>query len=371
MLLKYNTALVILALDASSAAQGPERMIGLSGISPENLDGLLARVRAGLREPGVGASLWIVPDGSNGDISAALDCLALIDSTPHPSLDAGDRQRLWNSVAPTKPALPRNDWRATGNVLLRRHTQVLVNSTVLFLLIASFVAAGFLALPSATPLGKLIGEISNHRYLLEGVMSGSDPKMMAQAINENPGFLSSVMSELPAGVLAEAINRNPEYTVELAGLLDPKALAVPINENGPLLAKVVNGNESFITELLGSRAGALDPEMISAVISSSSGSQFLVEMLGSLDPGVLTSLFATDAGKALTGDLLAALNENGGADWLAGQLDAGGDANVLRNVLFETESTFKYTTDNGMFTIRIPWLEAAFSGATTTTPDSL
>jgi len=129
--------------------------------------------------------------------------------------------------------------------------------------------------------------------------------------------------------------------------------------------------QTIITRLLGSEAGALDPEMISAVISSSNGMQFVADMLGSLDPGVLTNLFATDAGKALTDDLLATLNEKGGADWLAGQLDAGGDANVLRNVIFKTESKFEFTTDNGRFTIKIPWLEAAFSGATTTTPDLL
>ncbi|MBU4218526.1 MAG: hypothetical protein KKB90_06135, partial [Actinobacteria bacterium] len=102
-----------------------------------------------------------------------------------------------------------------GRFLVGHRMQALVNMTVIVVMLISLIAAGILAMPVKTPIGKLIGEIANHRYLLEGILTNSDPKVMAKALNENPQFLSQLVAALPAKIIAEAMNKNSEMTAKM------------------------------------------------------------------------------------------------------------------------------------------------------------
>ncbi|MCJ7652832.1 MAG: hypothetical protein MUO75_03900, partial [Actinobacteria bacterium] len=88
--------------------------------------------------------------------------------------------------------------------------QAVVNVVVLISIVLALVVGGMIVLPVRAPLGKLVGEIANHRYLLEGIMKNSTPEATAKALNENPQFMSEIIAALPPDVVAEAMNKNPE-----------------------------------------------------------------------------------------------------------------------------------------------------------------
>ena len=49
---------------------------------------------------------------------------------------------------------------------------------------------------------------------------GMDPRVMAQAINQNPGFSAKLMESLNPGVIVQIINGNPDFIKGLIGNLD-------------------------------------------------------------------------------------------------------------------------------------------------------
>ena len=184
------------------------------------------------------------------ELEPVLKTAMVVESVEQPSMSAKSRQDFRQRVlsmgvvgaaAGVTAAAPRVRAARVGpaslapgrNVLVRPRMQALVNVVVIALMLVSVVVAGTMAVPGTKyPTGQLLGELANHKYLIEGIMKNSDPKNMAKAINQNPNFLSSLVAQLPPQVIAVAINKNPEMSVKMISLLDPQAVAVPINGNG-------------------------------------------------------------------------------------------------------------------------------------------
>ncbi|MCG2795703.1 MAG: hypothetical protein L6427_07575, partial [Actinomycetia bacterium] len=130
------------------------------------------------------------------ELESVLNTAIAIESVERPKMAAKARQdyrqkvlALGASVAVAAPAAamavkvkkPRAQPASMkmdvggGRFLLGKRMQALVNMTVIVLMLVTLIAAGMLAMPVKTPIGQLIGEVANHRYLLEGIMSNSDP----------------------------------------------------------------------------------------------------------------------------------------------------------------------------------------------------
>src|SRR5450830_1558232 len=188
-----------------------------------------------------------------GELEPILATAVKVESVKHPAISADVRSRFKHKLLASSdigpsgpagtggspPAAPTGGPRKNGRFFIGMRVQSVVNVVVIISIVLALVVGGMIVLPVRTPLVQLVGEIANHRYILEGFMKNSDPEGTAKAINENPQFLSEIIAALPPDVIAEAINNNPESSVKMMGMLNPKAVAVPINENGKVFADIV------------------------------------------------------------------------------------------------------------------------------------
>ena len=53
-----------------------------------------------------------------------------------------------------------------GHYLLNPHMQAFVNVVVILILLTTLILAGVMVMPVKTPVGKVVGEMANHRYLI-------------------------------------------------------------------------------------------------------------------------------------------------------------------------------------------------------------
>lgn len=70
--------------------------------------------------------------------------------------------------------------------------QKIINAVVILLLVASAAIAVVGFLPSRSPLGPLIGKLSNTKTL-SGLIGALDPRAVGEALKDNPQFLVEVM----------------------------------------------------------------------------------------------------------------------------------------------------------------------------------
>ncbi len=171
---------------------------------------------------------------------------------------------------------------------------------VILLVLGFLVAGAVIALPSRSPLGSMIGKMASNSDLLSAMMASTSPKAVAQAINENPGFLRDLLQAMAeqgtVQVLAEAINQNPTMLLETSRYLDAAAIAGPINEHADLLIELVkaldtqvvvdavNQNGRFLAELL----RHLDAQALSKGINENA--LFLTNLISYLDPQVVAEV---------------------------------------------------------------------------------
>ena len=83
-------------------------------------------------------------------------------------------------------------------MLLRKPVQLAVNAIVLLMLVSFAVAGLLMVLPTKTTVGTLLGKMASQRHMLSGIVSGLDPKALAEAINDNPEFLNALIQDIAA-----------------------------------------------------------------------------------------------------------------------------------------------------------------------------
>lgn len=81
--------------------------------------------------------------------------------------------------------------------------------------------------------------MGSNRELISGIMEGTDPKAIADAINENADFMGKIMEHLDAKAIADAMNEGMTFMGEVMKFIDPKAVAGVINANERLLPRYV------------------------------------------------------------------------------------------------------------------------------------
>ncbi|RJP26051.1 MAG: hypothetical protein C4536_16470 [Actinobacteria bacterium] len=180
--------------------------------------------------------------------------------------------------------------------LLRRPVQLVINITVVVLIAGFLVVGAVMVLPSRSPLGPLLGSIASDVDLLSNMLANTEPKAVAQALNENPEFISELLKALTdegsVAVIAQALNENPEMLTAATPYLDPSSIAYILNESSQFLtdlvgeldpeiiAAAVNQNGAFVAELI----GYLDAEALNAGINANGA--FLAEVVSYVDPQV-------------------------------------------------------------------------------------
>lgn len=225
-------------------------------------------------------------------------------------------------------------------MLLKSPFQTVINIVVIFLLVASLVMGIVLLVPSRNPAGPLLGKIISSKNNLPELLANLDPKELGQVLSENPEMMNLLLRELSkdddeARIIAEAVNNNPEFisqlldyldvdtvakivngagdfTVRLMGALDPAAIAKVVNESGPwvsdllgrldpqVLAEVLNANGDFLTRA----TAATDPQVLAEAINNNG--PFVTALIGYLDPAVLAN--ALNANAALSSALMGYLD---------------------------------------------------------------
>ena len=109
--------------------------------------------------------------------------------------------------------------------LLRRPVQLVVNIIVVVLVVAFVALGAVMVIPSRSPMGAMLGKIASDVDLLANMLANTEPEAVAQALNENPEFISELLaamvSEGTIPVIAQVINDNPEFLIASTAYLDP------------------------------------------------------------------------------------------------------------------------------------------------------
>jgi hypothetical protein len=101
-------------------------------------------------------------------------------------------------------------------------------------------------------LGKLGGKLGSNKELIAGMMEGMDARAVAQAINENAGFMTAVMSNLDPKAIADSMNDGLEFVGDVMKYMDPKKVAEVINKNERILPRYIEGiNPNVFTRSAG------------------------------------------------------------------------------------------------------------------------
>ena len=88
-------------------------------------------------------------------------------------------------------------------------------------------------------LGRLGGKMGSNKELIAGVMEGMDPRSIAEAINENAGFMVQMMSYLDAKAIADSMNESLVFMGDVMKYMDPQKVADMINKNERILPRYV------------------------------------------------------------------------------------------------------------------------------------
>lgn len=150
--------------------------------------------------------------------------------------------------------------------LLKRPIQLIINIAIV-LLVVGFIATGAaMVLPARSPVGPLLGKFASDTDLLSNMLKSTQPKAVAQALNENPAFLSELLSTMESEgtvpVIAKAINENPAFLTAAVPYFDPQVIAGVVNKSTDMIIKLVaeldpgviaeavNQNGPFLSQLL-------------------------------------------------------------------------------------------------------------------------
>jgi len=88
-------------------------------------------------------------------------------------------------------------------------------------------------------MGRLTGKLGSNKELIAGVMEGMDPKAVAEAINENAGFMTAVMSNLDPKAIADSMGDGLEFVGDVMKYMDPKKVAEVINKNERIFPRYI------------------------------------------------------------------------------------------------------------------------------------
>ena len=88
-------------------------------------------------------------------------------------------------------------------------------------------------------LGRFWGKMGSNKELISGVMESMDPRSIAEAINENAGFMGQVMAYLDPKAIADSMSEGLDFAGEVMKYLDPQAVAAVINKNERLLPRYI------------------------------------------------------------------------------------------------------------------------------------
>jgi len=81
--------------------------------------------------------------------------------------------------------------------------------------------------------------MGSNKELIAGLMEGMDPRAIAEAINENAGFMTQVMSNLDPKAIADSMNEGLEFVGDVMKYMDPEKVAAVINKNERLLPRYI------------------------------------------------------------------------------------------------------------------------------------
>ena len=88
-------------------------------------------------------------------------------------------------------------------------------------------------------LGRLFGKMGSNKEYISGMIEGIDPRVVAEAINENAGMMSDVAKHLDAKAIADSMNESIAFMGEMMKYIDPKAVAEVLNANERILPRFV------------------------------------------------------------------------------------------------------------------------------------
>ena len=124
--------------------------------------------------------------------------------------------------------------------LVRERVQLIINIAVALLLAAFLALGAVMVLPARSPLGSLLGKMASDVDLLSNMLANTEPKAVAQALNENPEFISELLramvEEGTVETIAEVVNGNPGFLTAMMPYLDPEAVAYVVNRSGDLVS---------------------------------------------------------------------------------------------------------------------------------------
>jgi hypothetical protein len=97
------------------------------------------------------------------------------------------------------------------------------------------------------------GKMGSNKELIGGMMEGLDPRAIAEAINENAGFMTAVMSNLDPKAIADSMNESLDFMGDLLKYMDPKKVAEVVNKNERILPRYIECiNPNVFTRSAGS-----------------------------------------------------------------------------------------------------------------------
>jgi hypothetical protein len=88
-------------------------------------------------------------------------------------------------------------------------------------------------------LGSYMAKMGSNRELMAGVMEGLDPRVVAEAVNENAGMMVEIMKYLDPKAIADSMNESMQFMGEVIKYIDPKAMAEMVNRNERILPRFV------------------------------------------------------------------------------------------------------------------------------------
>ena len=139
--------------------------------------------------------------------------------------------------------------------LLSRPLQLIINIAVIALVVSAIALGAVMILPARSPIGPLMGRMASDVDLLTNILANTEPETVAQALNENPQFISELLNamveEETVPVVAQAINDNPDFLVAVVPYLDPESIAYIVNNSSELVIGLV---------------GYLDPAVIAEAV---------------------------------------------------------------------------------------------------------
>lgn len=86
-------------------------------------------------------------------------------------------------------------------------------------------------------LGRLGGKLGSNKELISGMMEGMDARALAEAINENAGFMGKVVANLDPKAIADSMDEGLVFAGEMMKYMDPQKVADMINNNERLLPR--------------------------------------------------------------------------------------------------------------------------------------